>query len=142
MFARRTGPTRSRILATFAACSMALVSCRRPAVTVAPVAPPPAPPPKRAPEVLDVWSAADRAWVYADGRRLPDVCLPALMKAAGELRADAAVGIAALSTACGYQPLLSFDELWIQLAFEPGKRKPGWTAVFRMQQPPEVNLRC
>jgi hypothetical protein len=143
LFEERPTPfTVRRITLALATAVMMLASCRPP---IAPVAPPPSPPPpapKVAPQVLDAWSASDHAWAYVDGRKLRDTFLPALLKAAAALRADAAVGIATLADRCGFQPLTSFDELWLELRFEPEKRKPLWTIAFHSRETPDANVRC
>jgi hypothetical protein len=118
---------------------MALTSCSQP-VAIAPP-PPPAPPPQVAPQLLDAFSASDKAWAYADGRALRQVVLPDLLQAASALRADVQVGLAAAATQCGFQPLLSVDEMLLRVRWA-GERVEAWAAVLRMQESLDSCVRC
>jgi hypothetical protein len=94
------------------------------------------------PQVLDAISSGDRAWAYVDGRQLREVLLPDLLRAASSQRADLEVGLATMAATCGFQPLLSVDELFARIRWEAREPTPPWGAVLRMQQPLEPTLRC
>jgi hypothetical protein len=94
-----------------------------------------------APQLLDAFSVSDRAWAYVDGRTLRQVVLPDLLQAASALRADVQVGIAAAAAQCGFQPLLSIDEILLRIRWA-GERAEAWAAVLRMQEPLDRNVRC
>jgi hypothetical protein len=92
--------------------------------------------------VLDALGAGDRAWAYASGPPLREAVLPDLLTAAGSLRADVQVGLAAVAVKCGFQPLLAVDELFIRVRWDAPAAPAPWAAVLRMQAPTERYLRC
>jgi hypothetical protein len=94
-----------------------------------------------APQLLDAFSASDRAWAYVDGRAFRQVVLPDLLQAASAQRADVQVGLAAAATQCGFQPLLAIDEMLVRVRWA-GERVEAWTAVLRMQEPLDRTVRC
>jgi hypothetical protein len=121
--------------------SLALLPACRPASA------PPAPkvmvtPPRRTPAVLDAFAASDRSWAYVDGQRLRQAVLPDLLSAVSSLRADVEVELATATAACGFSPPLSIDELYLRIRWEAHERKPPWSAVVRMHEPPDDDLRC
>jgi hypothetical protein len=132
---------RAALRAVFVSCLAGAVACRPPSAPPPP--PPPAPAPQvAAPQVLDAFSAADRAWIYAEGKQLRTAVLPELMQAVGALRADAQVAFAAMAAECGFQPVLSFEEMLVRLRWDPGQRKPAWSAVMRLVPPFDADVKC
>lgn len=121
------------------AVSLAVISCQK--APAPPQAPAPVAAPRPPPQLLDAYSAADRAWAYADGRALRQVILPDLLQAASALRADVQVGLGAAAAQCGFQPLLSIDELLVRIRWA-GDRVDAWAAVFRMQESLDRTVHC
>jgi hypothetical protein len=121
---------------------LAAVSCRPASVNTAPPQAAPAPVQPAPDQVLDALGSGDRAWTYMDGRRLREAVLPDLLRATGALRVDLGVGISTLATLCGFQPLLSIDELFATIWREPSDRNRGWVAVARVEEPLERNVAC
>src|SRR4249919_2615381 len=122
----------------FAACAsmLGVAACKTPPPAPVVQTPPVVVPIPEA-RVLDAVGAGDRAWAYASGPPLREAVLPDLLKAAGSLRADVQVGLAAIAEKCGFQPLLAVDELFVRIRWDAPVQPVPWAAVVRMQAPTE-----